>query len=161
MKSNASDGFVADNLSGQQTAKKAAAILTSVSGAGYVLPTARQKQNLVVAFAKLGKIIYGKAFDVVKIKPGSNFSLDELDDVEVNLHRITLVEIKSTRKKVGEDFSKFFFALTGAEVLVAQSLKSQFHFVLVDTTTGKHLEISLGEIFGRAKGIYPTWSISF
>ena len=59
------------------------------------------------------------------------------------------------------DFSKFFFALTGAEVLVAQSLKKQFKFILVNTATGEYLEMDLAEIFARAKGIYPTWSIAF
>ena len=41
------------------------------------------------------------------------------------------------------------------------SIKNQFRFVLVNTGTGVHLEMSLSEIFSRAKGIYPTWSISF
>lgn len=59
------------------------------------------------------------------------------------------------------DFSKFFFALTGAEVLVAQSLKKQFKFIFVNTITGEHLEMDLAQIFARAKGIYPTWSITF
>jgi hypothetical protein len=70
-------------------------------------------------------------------------------------------EIKSSRKKLRPDFSGFFFALTGAEVLVAQSLRKQFTFVLVNTGTGDHIEISLSGIFSRAKGIYPTWSICF
>jgi hypothetical protein len=46
-------------------------------------------------------------------------------------------------------------------VLVAQSLKKQFRFVFVNTATGEHLEMNLQEIFARARGIYPTWSISF
>jgi len=147
-----------DFQSGQRTAKKAAGILVA-KRTGFVVPTARQKQNLLVAFAKKGKVVYGKAFDIVKATGSVN--LDDLASVEANLHRVTVFEIKSTKKNLRADFSKFFFGLTGAEVLVAQSLKHQFKFVLVNTTTRQHTEIDLAQIFARAKGIYPTWSISF
>jgi hypothetical protein len=40
-------------------------------------------------------------------------------------------------------------------------LKGQFKFVFVNTVTGEHMEMTLAEIFSRAKGIYPTWSICF
>lgn len=80
-------------------------------------------------------------------------------DLERNLHKVTLLEIKSTKRNLRADFSSFFFALTGAEVLVAQSLKKQFKFALVNTSTGEHVDMDLAEIFARAKGIYPTWSI--
>ena len=113
----------------------------------------------MVAFAKRGKVVYGKAFDVVKLS--APVELANLAEVENHLEKITVFEIKSTRKKLKADFSGYFFALTAAEVLVAQSLKKQFGFVLVNTGTGEHLEISLSEIFARAKGIYPTWSICF
>ncbi|MGD0649822.1 MAG: hypothetical protein ABSA97_01535 [Verrucomicrobiia bacterium] len=147
-----------DFQSGQRTAKKAADILVAKK-TGFIIPTARQKQNLLVAFAKKGKVVYGKAFDIVKVTGSVN--LDDLASVEANLHRVTVFEIKSTKKNLRSDFSKFFFGLTGAEVLVAQSLKRQFKFVLVNTTTRQHTEIDLARIFARAKGIYPTWSISF
>jgi len=147
-----------DFQSGQTTAKKAAAILVA-KNIGFFVPNAKQKQNLLVAFAKKGKVIYGKAFDIVRVSGSVN--LDDLANVEKNLQRITIFEIKSTKKELRADFSKYFFALTAAEVLVAQSLKKQFKFVLVNTTTKKHLEMDLVDIFSRAKGIYPTWSISF
>jgi len=141
---------------GQKTAKKAAAILVS-KDLGFIIPTARQKLNLLVAFAKKGKVIYGRAFDIVKLS--GPVTLDDLSDVEKKLNRITIFEIKSTRKILKSDFSAFFFSLTGAEVLVAQSLKKQFKFALVNTTTSEYLEMDLAEIFARAKGIYSGWSI--
>lgn len=144
--------------SGQTTARKAAAILVG-KGVGFLVPSARQKQNLLVAFAKKGKVVYGKAFDIVRVS--GSVKLDELADVENNLQRITIFEIKSTKKKIPSNFSSYFFALTAAELLVAQSLKSQFKFVFVNTGTGEYLEMALNEIFARAKGIYPTWSICF
>ncbi len=144
--------------SSQKTARKAAAILVEKS-LGFLVPTARQKQNLLVAFAKKGKVVYGRAFDIVRLS--DPVSLDDLADVEKNLHRLTVFEIKSTKKELPADFSRYFFGLTTAELLVAQSLKKQFKFVFVNTLTRQHLELDLNEIFARAKGIYPTWSICF
>jgi hypothetical protein len=146
------------HVSGQKTAKRAAELLVAKK-AGFIIPSALQRQNLLVAFAKRGKVVYGKAFDVVKVS--GEVDLNDLGDLELNLSRVVVFEIKSTKKKLNADFSKYFFALTAAELLVAQSLKKQFGFVLVNTNTGNHMEIDLMEIFRRAKGIYPTWSISF
>jgi len=152
------EDLVVEFQSGQKTAKAAAAILVAKK-AGFIVPTGKQRQNLLVAFAKGGKVVYGKAFDVVKLS--APVDLADVAEVEKHIEQITVFEIKSTRKKLRADFSGYFFALTAAEVLVAQSLKRQFGFVLVNTGTGEHLEMSLSEIFARAKGIYPTWSICF
>ena len=144
--------------SGSATAGKAALLLAS-KGLGYLVPTAKQKKNLVVAFAKRDMIVYGKAFDVIRLSAPVN--LDSLEDVEANLKQVLVCEIKSTKKDVGEDFRGYFFGLTAAEVLVAQSLKNQFRFIFVNTVTGNFLELMLNEVFAKARGIYPTWSISF
>ncbi len=144
--------------SGSATAGKAAQLLVE-KRLGYLILTAKQKKNIVVAFAKRDMIVYGKAFDVVHLsKP---LDLDSLEDVERNLSEILVCEIKSTKKDVAADFRGYFFALTAAEVLVAQSLKAQFRFIFVNTVTGAHIELQLNEIFAKARGIYPTWSISF
>ena len=148
--------IIEDFQSGQKTAKKAAAILVS-KNLGFIVPTARQKLNLLIAFAKKNKVVYGKAFDIIRVS--EPVLLDDLAELEQNLHKVTIFEIKSTKKNLKSDFSSFFFALTGAEVLVAQSLKKQFKFALVNTSTTEHVEMDLAEIFARAKGIYPTWSI--
>ena len=154
MKGNKSVKF----QSGQRTAKKACTVLVAKK-IGFIVPSAKQKANLLIAFAKKGKVVYGRAFDIVKLSEAVD--LNSLEDVESNLQKVVIYEIKSTKKKLRSDFSSYFFALTGAEVLVAQSLKKQFRFVLVNTTSNDHLEMTLAEIFARAKGIYPTWSICF
>lgn len=152
------DELVVEFQSGQKTANAAAAILVAKK-AGFFIPTGKQRQNLLVAFAKKGKVVYGKAFDVVKLS--GSVDLNDLAEVEKHLAQITVFEIKSTRKRLRPDFSGYFFGLSAAEVLVAQSLKKQFGFVLVNTGTREHIEMTLPEIFARAKGIYPTWSICF
>lgn len=147
-----------DFMSGQSTARKAAEILVA-KNAGFRVPTAKQRQNLVVAFAKRGMVVYGKAFDIVRLN--AEVDLDDLADIEQGFDRFTIFEIKSTRKPLKPNFAGYFFALTAAELLVAQSLKKNFKFVLVNITTGDFLELTLMEIFAKARGIYPTWSISF
>jgi hypothetical protein len=144
--------------SGNTTAAKAARLLVA-KNLGYVIPTGRQKKNLVVAFAKKDMIVYGKAFDILHLKRAVN--LDSLDDVESRLDDILVCEIKSTNQEFADDFRGYFFALTAAEVLVAQSLKTRFRFIFVNIATGKHLELPLNQVFAKARGIYPTWSISF
>ncbi len=142
---------------GNLTARLAAQILVE-KDPQFVIPTSTQKKNLVVAYVKRDMIVYGKAFDIVKLlKP---IDLNQLADVEEKLDDIVIYEIKSTNKVgIGPDFKKYFFGLTAAEVLVAQSLKKRFRFALVNTLTKAHIELDLAEMFGRAKGIYPTWSI--
>lgn len=144
--------------SGSATAGKAARLLVEKK-LGYLILTAKQKKNVVVAFAKRDMVVYGKAFDVVRL--AQPVDLDSLEDVEANLSKILVCEIKSTKKDVSADFRGYFFALTAAEVLVAQSLKAQFRFIFVNTVSGAHMELKLNEIFAKARGIYPTWSISF
>ncbi|HZQ17852.1 MAG TPA: hypothetical protein VFA90_03950 [Terriglobales bacterium] len=141
-----------------QTAKRAAQILLQ-SGSGFVVPSAQQKRLLLVEFARRNFVLYGKAFDIIKL--GGPVDLDNTKDIEHNLDRIILCEIKSSGRKLPEDFRGYFFALTAAELLVAQSLKKRFQFVLVNTATGAYSELTLQQLFGRARGIYPTWSIMF
>ncbi len=140
------------------TARRAAQILIEKE-LGFAIPTAKQKKNLVVAFAKRDMIVYGKAFDIVRLS--GEVDLNRLEDVEDQMDRITLYEIKSTAKRCGREFRGYFFAITAAELLVSQSLKSRFKFVFVDIHTKEHLELSLSQMFARAKGIYPTWSVLF
>jgi hypothetical protein len=145
-------------LSGSATAKRALAILVK-KGAGFVLPTPAQRKNLVVAFAKNDMIIYGKAFDCVRLDGDVN--LDSVESIEANLRQITVIEIKSSRKELPDDFAGHFFSLSGAEMLVAQSLKSRFKFAFVNINSGAHLELSIAEIFAHARAVYPGWSIMF
>jgi hypothetical protein len=75
---------------------------------------------------------------------------------------ITIYEIKSTnRTKMGPDFKGYFFNLTTAELLVAQSLGTQFRFAFVNILTEDYADLSLNELFGKAKAIYPAWHIKF
>jgi len=144
----------------QGTAKKAVKFLVDKND-GFKEPTKAERLNIVIAFAKKNKVIYGKAFDVVKIE-GKAIDLTNLSQVENNLDRIMIYEIKSTAKKdIKENFDKYFFGLTTAELLVAQNLKNHFKFIFVNTLTNEVMELTLKQIFEKSKGIYPVWSIQF
>lgn len=145
----------------QGTAMKAVNMLVKLNK-GYIKPSSKTRFNLLVAFAKKNKVVYGKAFDVIRLKDDVKVDLENLTDVENNLNNIIIYEVKSTNKKaVKQNFDRYFFGLSTAELLVAQSLKGHFKFVFVNTNTSEVLELTLKQVFEKAKGIYPVWSIQF
>jgi hypothetical protein len=95
------------------------------------------------------------------VKVPRDLDLTNIALVKRRLSEIIIYEVKSTRKPLKADFGSFFFALSAAELLVAQGLKEQFRFAFVNTVTGAHMDLTLREVFARARGIYATWSISF
>jgi len=143
----------------KQTAKLAEEILIG-SDASFKVPNATERKNLAMAFAKRNKVIYGRAFDMVKCP--TSIDLMDFQDTEVNWREITLCEVKSTsRKNVDDEFKGFFFSISTAELLVAQSLRDQYKFVFVNNLTRKYKEYTLERVYQKSKKIYPTWSISF
>ena len=106
------------------------------------------------------KVLYGAAFDVVRSE--NTVDLTDASAIAVNINSITAYEIKSSNKIATKaDFGGYFFDLTTAELLVAQSLGDRYRFAFVNTLSGKWIEMNLNEIFSRARKIYPKWAISF
>jgi hypothetical protein len=93
--------------SGQRTAKKAVALL--VEHHGFTAPTKMIRRHVAMAFAARGKVVYGNAFDVVRVTDGTNVEWAELSSVEANLAEITLYEVKSTKLDLPPDFAGYFF----------------------------------------------------
>lgn len=146
-------------MSSQQTAKLAAELLANKDPL-IRIPTKKEKSNLLIAFASKNKVIYGNAFDAIKLQ--KDIDLNDIESVKHNIDSITLIEVKSTNKEnINSNFSGYFFGLTTAELLVAQNLGDKYRFIFVNIITGEHMELKLNEIFAKAKGIYPQWSISF
>lgn len=127
---------------------------------GFVEPSGIQRRALTVGFAMTGKVLYGAAFDVVQLS--RQVDLSEAQDIAANLDALTVCEVKSTSKaRVASDFRGYFFDLTTAELLVAQSLGTQYKFAFVNILTRTHIELSLTELFARARKIYPKWAVQF
>jgi hypothetical protein len=143
----------------KQTAKRAVQVLLDQQ-AGFHLPTARERDALLVAFAMRRQVLYGAAFDIVKLhKP---VELIDPAAIAADLDALTIYEIKSTNKnRTREDFGGYFFDLTTAELLVAQSLGARYKFAFVNIITNTWIEMSLQEVFAKARKVYPKWAISF
>jgi hypothetical protein len=90
------------------------------------------------------------------VKFAGNLNLDDSTEIAAKLNKIILCEVKSSNPKLPEDFRGYFFALTNAELLVAQNLKERFNFITVNTIAGTFMELILQEPSARARGIYPT-----
>jgi hypothetical protein len=143
----------------QKAAKKAAEYLLSLNQ-GFHVPSKAERKNIVVAFAERGLTLYSKAFDIVKSDVTIDFK--ELAVVRKNLRFLKIYEIKSTsNKNVKEDFGRHFFSISTAELLTAQNLRERYRFIFVNTLINSILDLSLKDIYKKAKGIYPSWSIQF
>ena len=143
----------------KQTAKRAIQILLDLK-MGFHSPSPQERAALLVGFAMRQKVLYGAAFDLVRLRKSVN--LASADSIAEQIDAITAYEIKSTGKeRTKVDFSGYFFDLTTAELLVAQSLGDRYRFAFVNTLSREWIEMTLSEIFGRARKIYPKWAISF
>lgn len=125
----------------------------------YVELTNKQKSNLVIAFAKKGKAIHKTAFDLIRTSVNVDFS-DE-NSITKNLTSITLIEIKSTDREIGKDFSNYFFGITMGELFLAQSLRSQYKFVFVNVRSKNTLELSISQIYHKIKNLNMVMHIRF
>ncbi|WP_412026380.1 hypothetical protein [Deinococcus yunweiensis] len=149
-----------DNTSNKKTARTATLLIMRQLEHCFE-PSNEERSAICVAFARKGKPVYGKAFDLFQITAQYPRTTDGIE--QAILHgELRLLEVKSTgREKIDENFSGYFFSLSTAELLVAQALGEMYQFAFYNTTT-KTLKLhTLSEIYKKAKGVYPTWSIRF
>lgn len=147
------------SFAGHRTARRAVDLLLA-RATSYRCPTKTERDALLVGFAMHGKVLNGAAFDMVRLD--HEVDLTDHQAIADNIHAITICEIKSTnRPALKADLKGYFFNITAAELLTAQSLGAQYRFLFVNTLTGEHVEMALNEIFGRARAMYPAWHIRF
>lgn len=151
-------GWLVHMTSNKVTAAAARALLCKGDPQFRVL-TGPQKTKIVVAFARRGMVVYGQAFDLVHCDPQANL-VDDTDMARV-LPSLRLYEVKSSSRTLKPGFAGYFFSFSTAELLVAQSLGENFRFAFVNIHSGEVLDLSLREVFARARAIYPSWSIKF
>jgi hypothetical protein len=144
--------------SGLATASKAVEMLAADHG--YVAPTATTRRHVAMAFAAKNKVVYGKAFDAIRVRGEDPIDFDDFAAVEARIDDVVLCEVKSTRRDLDEEFAGYFFGLSTAELLVAQSLGANFEFALVNTASRVVRTLTLRELLARAKAIYPAWSLT-
>ena len=143
----------------KQTAKRAIEILLA-RDEGFYLPSRVERNSLLVAFAMKQRVLYGAAFDLVRLT--QPIDLTDPPSLSGRLSEITLYEIKSTNKPTTRpDFGGYFFDLTTAELLTAQSLGLQYKFAFVNTLTLSVVELTLNQVLAKARKVYPKWAVTF
>lgn len=146
-------------FAGHRTARRALELLIEGDRA-YRIPSKAERAALLVGFAMRGMALVGAAFDAVRL--ARPVDLLNPKAIAADIDAITICEIKSTnRPGVKADLKGYFFNITAAELLTAQSLGARYRFLFVSTVTGEHVEMALNEVFGRARGAYPAWHIRF
>ena len=116
---------------------------------GYMELTNQQKKNLVVAFARKGKVVHKRAFDLIRISGKVDFS-DE-NDIMKNLKNITFIELKSTASSKDSKFSGHFFGLTVNQMSMGQTFKDQYRFIFLDIKNNNILEMDLKKLYSRMR----------
>ncbi len=116
---------------------------------GYMVLTKQQKQSLVVAFARKGKIVHKKAFDLIRISGKVDFSDEK--DIMKNQKNITFIELKSTDSSKNSKFSGHYFGLTVNQMSMGQTFKDQYRFIFLDIKNNNILEMDLKGVYSRMK----------
>src|SRR5260370_33407954 len=143
----------------KQTSKLAVQILLGLN-AGFHHPTREERDALLVGFAMRQKVLYRAAFDLIRLK--GTIDLTQPSVIASSLELITAYEIKSTNKAATKSgFGGYFFDLTTAELLVAQSLGDIYRFAFVNTISHEWIDLALSDVIIKTKKIYPKWAISF
>ena len=144
---------------GNKITAAAARVLLCKKDPCFRILTKGQKTKIAVAFAQKGVVVYGQAFDLVHCETQAN--LDDPADIVRVLPMLRLYEVKSSSRTLKPGFADYFFSFSTAELLVAQSLGENFRFAFVNIHSAEVLDLSLREVFARARAIYPSWSIKF
>jgi hypothetical protein len=154
------DGLFSQEPShGHHTAKVAVRVLLECDSRFHE-PSRIERDALLVGFAMHQRVLYGAAFDVVHLSRPVDLAAAEA--IAANIDAITVYEIKSTnRRSMKPDLKGYFFNITAAELLVAQSLGQQYRFAFVNTLSGEYEEMSLNDVFARSRAMYPAWHIRF
>lgn len=144
---------------GHRTARRAVDLLCQQDGR-FRIPSRAERAALMVAFAHRQQSLHAAAFDA--IWSAEALDLSDPGRLLARLDEIKICEIKSTNQaKLGEDLKGYFFNITSAELLTAQSLGANYRFIFVNTTSGQYQEMSLSEVMARARAMYPAWHIRF
>jgi hypothetical protein len=147
------------SFGGHRTARTAVEMLCAADPR-YRCPTRAERDALLVGFAKHRMTLNGAAFDAVRLE--RDVDLADPEHIASDMDAITICEVKSTnRVSLKADLRGYFFNITAAELLTAQSLGDRYRFVFLNTVTGDNTEMVLTEVFSRARGLYPAWHIRF
>lgn len=114
---------------------------------------------LLAALREDGIEIKGSSFDVIALQNEDKIDFTDAELVKSRLSEMIFIEIKTTtQRRVKEDFSGFFFALTENEITAADVLGGRHKVALYNKLTDKLLITSVSEILTRKKS--SSWQLS-
>lgn len=145
-------------LTNQKGAEGEALLITSIDD-WLPRPKGQQLKNLIGALDKVGINIKWSSFDAISLPKGKKIDFNNIESINAVINEITFIEIKTAnQKRVKDDFSSFFFALTESEISASENLGNRHKVVLFNKITGKSLVTSVPEIIRRAKS--TNWQVS-
>lgn len=129
---------------------------------GYARPTPEQRRNIVAAYAKLGKEIKAKGFDLIRKEDIA--TINNVATLTKKVESIKIYELKTAGKKrkslVKENWSGLGFTLTSSEKHNAEVLGDNFKFLFLNLKNNALHECKLEDFFfSGAANTYPTWSV--
>ena len=139
-----------------------AASWTTMRRFGFVRPTPQQRKNIVAAYAKHGKEVKAKGFDL--IKQADVATINNVNALAKKAESIKLYELKTAGKKrksiVKENWSGLGFTLTSSEKHNAETLGDNFKFLFLNLKNNALHECKLEDFFSSdVANTYPTWSV--
>ncbi|MBU2514172.1 hypothetical protein KJ966_22785 [bacterium] len=114
---------------------------------------------LLETLKNLGINIRGSSFDAIALPQNQEIDFDNSEIVKKVASYMVFIEIKTAnQKRVKDDFSGFFFALTESEISASEQLGNRHKVALYNKRTGNILMTSIPEIIEKAKS--TNWQVS-
>ena len=138
----ASDKSYSITINNNKTEKEAINYLLSIDNR-FINPDKESRKDILDFFNIEKK--YSRAFDLIMIEGYDNSNQNIIIESSMS---ITLIELKTTRKKLSNLPKGFFFGATESEFQIAERLKDKFKFCFVSLhpeTLGYHL-VTLNEL---------------
>ncbi len=129
-------------LSNNRTEKAAIDYLLSVEPR-YWVPDSSSRKHILAALGL--PTTFSRAFDLLRVEG----ALADSGDLQLaDMDRITLIELKTTKKRLADLPRGFFFGATANEFELAKRMGSRFRFcfVCLHPDSLGHLELSLAEL---------------
>lgn len=122
-------------------------------------PKGNELKVLLSVLDESGITIKPSSFDALALPADINIDFTDKSSVTNAISEIVFIEIKTAnQKRVKEDFTGYFFALTESEIAASEALGKKHKVALFNKITGAILMTSVSEIVKRAKS--TNWQVS-
>jgi len=122
-------------------------------------PKGNELKVLLSVLEESGITIKPTSFDALALPKDIKIDFTSKESVTNSISEMVFIEIKTAnQKRVKEDFTGYFFALTESEIAASEVLGDKHKVALFNKITGVILMTSVAEIVKRAKS--TNWQVS-